>query len=397
MPDPAAAPSEAKVAWLSGAFGYGGELMYFEQIFAELARRIPHAAVLVAEDFPVDRYPQLPLQPILDFHVFGRAHRSVGEVTYTSMRRVPTLASLRRIRALRPDVLIITETSLTAISGFLLAKLSGIRVAMLVESDPRFRGAPGGRTARAVKRFIARGVNAILVSNQAGLEYLVEVVGAPREKILVGPYLTSHPAGTAPQALTREETGEDRTRLLFINSLNPRKGVKELLTALALTDARVRDRWVLDIVGDGPSLDDLQRLADELGLAGNCVFHGRVAYREIGSFYRDCDLVISPTLADYRSLGGFEAVNAGKPLLTSVHDGASRELAALAPAVEVIDPRDPHGLAAVVNRYLAGDGYLQERKRAAADVPEWFSVTGVGQNLTRLVGAALVGRTGRRN
>ncbi len=140
MPDPAAAPSEAKVAWLSGAFGYGGELMYFEQIFAELARRIPQAVVLVARDFPIDRYPQLPLRPILNFHVFGRAQRTVGEVTYTSLRRVPSLASLRRIRALRPEVLVITETSLTAISGFLLAKATRTRVAMLVESDPRFRG-----------------------------------------------------------------------------------------------------------------------------------------------------------------------------------------------------------------------------------------------------------------
>ena len=387
-PDPAA-PDQTRVAWLSGAFGYGGELMYFASIFAELARRLPNARVLVARDFPVDRYPDLPLAPILDFHVLGKAHRSVGEVTYISMRRIPTLSSLRRLLELRPEVLIVTETSLTALTGVLLGRLRGIRVAMLVESDPSFRGAPSGRLARTLKRLVARGVSAILVSNQAGLEYLVDTVGVPREKVLVGPYLTSDPASTpgpgGPEA-------DGRTHLLFVNSLNPRKGVRELLQALALVDPHSRHRWVLDIVGDGPSRGDLEGLAAELGLGDNCRFHGKAAYHDLGGFFRRCDVVVSPTLADYRSLGGFEAVNAGKPLVTSVYDGASRELVALAPAVELIDPRDAPATAAVLGRYLTDADFLRERRQAASAVPDWFSLSSVGANLVRLVEKAVGAR-----
>lgn len=379
-----------RVAWLSGAFGYAGELMYFDTIFAELHRRLPNTVIPVDASYPVGRYPKLPLRPILRFHVFGQVRRSVGAVTYTSMRRLPTLASLWRLHRLRLDVLIITEFSPTALAGFTLARLTRTRIALLVESDPSFRGAPTSALALRLKRFVTKRVDAILVSNQAGRDYLVNRVGAPADRIEVGPYLTSDPAAT--DGVPAAPAGDGRVRLLFVNSINARKGLRELVEALARVPAQARDRWRLDVVGDGPDRRAIEALAAEHGIADNCHFHGKVAYRDIGAFYRAADLVVCPTLADYRSLGGFEAVNAGKPVLTSVYDGASREICQHFPAAQLIDPRDTPALGDILTRFVADPDYLAAAQAAAVPVAQ-FRVSTIGENLMRLVQRASARRS----
>lgn len=384
------ATEDLRIAWLSGAFGYAGDLMYFDRIFAELHRRFPNAVIPVDASFPVQRYPHLPLRPILTFHVIGQVRRSVGSIAYTSMRRVPTLGSLARLRRLRLDVLIITEFSFTALAGFALARLTRTPIALLVESDPSFRGAPTSKLALRLKRFVTRRVDAILVSNEAGRAYLVDQVGAPAEKIEVGPYLTSDPA--AVEGPTPER--DDRLGFLFVNSINARKGLRELIEALARTPAELRGQWRLDIVGDGPERPALESLAAERGLADNCVFHGKAAYRDIGGYYRAADVVVCPTLADYRSLGGFEAVNAGKPVLTSIYDGASREISQHFPAAHLIDPKDTAGLADLLTRFIADPAFRREQQAAAAQPVARYQVAAVGENLSRLVQRARARRFG---
>ena len=125
-----------------------------------------------------------------------------------------------------------------------------------------------------------------------------------------------------------------------------------------------------------------------LGLDARVRFHGRVAYADTGRFYTDSDLVVCPTLADYRSLNGFEAVNAGKPVLISTYDGAHEEIVAVAPAATVIDPRDHEALTAALAAAL-DPAALAAAQRAAAQVPPDFTVDRVGENLARAVTIAL--------
>ena len=77
--------SAARAVWISGAYGYNGELLYFRDIFAEFARRFPSGVVPVSRDFPTGRYPGIPLAPIFGFHRFGRSRRLVGGVEYTGV------------------------------------------------------------------------------------------------------------------------------------------------------------------------------------------------------------------------------------------------------------------------------------------------------------------------
>jgi glycosyltransferase involved in cell wall biosynthesis len=379
--------SAVRVVWISGAYGYNGELLYFRDIFAEFRRRFPAGIVPVARNFPTDRYPELPLAPIFGFHRIGRFRRTVGGVPYVGVIRIPTIASWWRLLRLRADVFILIEFSPTALVGFVVAKLSGRRTLLLLESDPRYRGAPGGRLSVGIKRMVVRGVNAVLSSNEIGARFAREVLGADPDRITVGPYLTSLPPGAEANGAPEKGHGT-RVRLLFLNSVTDRKGLLQLVQALAELPETARERWVLDVVGTGTGLESVRVAVLALGLRENVVFHGRVPYEETGKYYAGSDLVVCPTLADYRSLGGFEAVNAGKPVLVSCYDGAHHEILASSPAAFLIDPRDRSGFTRVLEQLLLNESALRAAQHAAAAVPTQFSVEGVGGNLQRAVLAA---------
>ncbi|TFD31726.1 glycosyltransferase family 4 protein [Cryobacterium cryoconiti] len=382
--------SVERVAWVSGAYGYNGELVYFQDIFAEFLRRFPNGIIPVAKDFPVGRYPGLALSPILAFHRLGRTRRNVGDITYIGVRRLPTAATWVRLIRLRADVFILIEFSPTSLVGFLIARATRRRIVLLIESDPSYRGAPSGRLSLAIKKFVAERVDAVLVSNEIGANFVRDTLRVSEAKTVVGPYLTSCPAPLTEGAPAERPPGV--VRILFLNSLTARKGLAELIQALAAV-AGARTRWVLDVVGTGIELEAIRRQVDALGLGDNVVFHGRVAYTGIGPFYSSADLVVCPTLADYRSLGGFEAVNAGKPVLVSCYDGAHQEILRYAPAARLIDPRDTASFTSVLEQFILDEPALEAARRAAGSPPEQFSMTSVGGNLQSAVLLALRTKT----
>jgi glycosyltransferase involved in cell wall biosynthesis len=378
------AAADARVAWVSGAYGYNGDLIYFRDIFEEFARRFPSGIVPVDRAFPVGRYPELPLRPILAFIRLKRSRRRVGDIEYLGVYRVPTLGAIARLLRTRAHAHILIEFSPTSLAGFVVARLARRRTVLLLESDPSFRGAPGGRLSLMVKRFVARRADAIVVSNRLGENFLRRTLGVTHDRVVVGPYLTSAPV--APSGRPAGTTGP--ARILFLNSVTKRKGIGLLVEALAQLPPERGEAWTLDVVGSGDELEPLRQRVTELGLDGRVRFHGRVGYAETGRFYADSDLVVCPTLADYRSLNGFEAVNAGKPVLISKYDGAHEEIVAVAPAATIIDPRDPAQLTAALAAALDPEA-LEKAKNAAADVPPDFTVERVGENLARAVTIAL--------
>lgn len=378
-----------RVAWISSAYGYNGELVYFQDIFAEFHRRFPLGIIPVNREFPVDRYPGLPLVPMLGFHLLGRTSRSVGDVTYVGVRRIPTLATWWRLVRLRVDAHLLIEFSPTALVGFIVAKAGRRSTVLMIESDPSYRGAPAGRISRAIKRFVAQRVDVVLVSNEIGAAFVRDELCVSGDKMLVGPYLTSCPTGMQPS----EPIGGrgDRVRLLFLNSIVARKGLTELIDALAALPFASRDRWVLDVVGDGSELQAIRQRVADVGLTANVVFHGRTPWNETGRYYANSDLVVCPTLADYRSLGGFEAVNAGKPVLVSRYDGAHAEILRYAAGARLIDPRDLPAFTMILEELILDDEAFAATRQAAAAVPERFSLRSVGQNVENAVDLAIRG------
>jgi glycosyltransferase involved in cell wall biosynthesis len=144
---------------------------------------------------------------------------------------------------------------------------------------------------------------------------------------------------------------------LFVGRLRYYKGLDTLLEALA----RLPEVCV-EIVGDGPMRAELERQAEELGVAGRTRFVGEAGDEELPSVYRRAHLFVLPANARAEAFGSvlLEAMASGLPCVTTeVGTGTSWVVQDGLTGV-VVPPRNPAALADAI-RSLAAD----PRRRAA--------------------------------
>jgi glycosyltransferase involved in cell wall biosynthesis len=218
---------------------------------------------------------------------------------------------------------------------------------------------------------------------------LRELVDVPIEVI---PYTTALPAPPAP---SRRRPADAPFTALFVGRLVERKGVPDLIDALALLSADQDVRLV--IVGEGPERGRIEQGVRERGLDGRVVLRGQVSEEALQQAYATADVLVLPAIVDRRGdtegLGVvlLEAMNHKVPVVASriggipdiVEDGVSGLLVppgdtgALAQSLGQL-ARDPE-LAARLGE--AGYQRLHEQFSWRAIVQRWLDLyAGVTQS-----------------
>lgn len=95
----------------------------------------------------------------------------------------------------------------------------------------------------------------------------------------------------------RSLLAENDFLLLFVGRLVEKKGVDDLLCALALLPAALKPRTRLWIVGDGDRRSALEKTAVELAIDQQVRFWGTVRNQELPNFYAAADLFVAPSTA----------------------------------------------------------------------------------------------------
>jgi glycosyltransferase involved in cell wall biosynthesis len=85
-----------------------------------------------------------------------------------------------------------------------------------------------------------------------------------------------------------------RHLLAYLGAMAPQDGVDEALRALALLREK-RDDWHAIFMGDGPSLTDISRLSDELGLTDVVEFTGWADEDVFIPVLSSADICLSPS------------------------------------------------------------------------------------------------------
>jgi glycosyltransferase involved in cell wall biosynthesis len=177
-------------------------------------------------------------------------------------------------------------------------------------------------------------------------------------------------------------------RILFVGRLIERKGVHVLLRAVAQLPPG-REVRVL-VCGDGPEREQLERLAETLGLAGRCTFAGRVSDERLRQEYADADAFVLPAVVDARGdsegLGVvlLEAMNSRVPVVASavggITDIVEDEVTGL-----LVPQGDERALAEALERLQRDDAFAQRLGEAGyrrlgtefswdAIVPRWLTL-----------------------
>lgn len=112
-------------------------------------------------------------------------------------------------------------------------------------------------------------------------------------------------------AIDRQPPG-DALRLLSVCRLSPTKGLDLAIEALADLPPTV----TLTIVGDGPELARLERIAEAAGVSGRVSFAGVVPFGpRLYEYYQEADCFLLPSLAEGFPKVVYEAAFFGLPLL----------------------------------------------------------------------------------
>ncbi len=242
------------------------------------------------------------------------------------------VAELRRlIRELRPHVLH-THTAKAGALGRTAAALSGsARPPAVVHTfhGHVLRGYFGPGMTRAfqtVERRLARHTDALIAVSDEVRDDLVRYQIAPAERISVirlGLDLegrTAAPPGARADVRAALGLPPDGFVVAWLGRMTEIKRADILLRAFAhLRRSGVEASLVL--VGDGPLRADLEQLADELGIAGDCRFLGYLA--EVGPIYAAADAAVLTSANEGTPVSIIEAQAAGLPAVSTDVGGVS--------------------------------------------------------------------------
>jgi glycosyltransferase involved in cell wall biosynthesis len=155
--------------------------------------------------------------------------------------------------------------------------------------------------------------------------------------------------GVLPPLLPREEP-RSGFAIGFVGRLVPERGLDVLLRACI----RLRGFWTLHVVGSGPSQEELEALAERLGLAARVTWHGALAQAALEPVWAILDCLVqpartTPNWVEARGRTALEAMAHGIPVIGS-RSGALPEL--LEGVGRVVPEDDVDALAAELQAWL---------------------------------------------
>lgn len=210
------------------------------------------------------------------------------------------------------------------------------------------------------------------------------------EMLNVRPARTIRLANAVPDPrppATPEGPAGPAVRLLFLGHLDDRKGVPELLQALAAPRLRTCS-WHVDLAGGG-EVPRFQAMAAELGIADRATFHGWLRHDEVYALCRQADMFVLPSHAEGQAMSLLEAMAHG---LAIVATPVGAHLEAVTPGKEacLVSAGDVDGLTGALAA-LIDDPHERRRLGAAARQRYLadFTVTGYAAKLLEIYEAAL--------
>lgn len=211
------------------------------------------------------------------------------------------------------------------------------------------RALVGGMFRRAAK---------VLVLGTRDQQVLSTLLQLPRDGVIVLPNAVPDPRPTCP----REPRSGEPCRLLFLGHLSERKGVPELLRALA-SPALASQDWRATLAGGGP-IDEFRRLAMDLDIIHRVDFPGWVDQSRVDALCSEADVLVLPSHAEGLAMAVLEGLSHGLAVITTPV-GAHAEVIEAEESGLLVPPGDVDSLAEALRR-VVDDIELRQRLRARA-------------------------------
>jgi glycosyltransferase involved in cell wall biosynthesis len=165
---------------------------------------------------------------------------------------------------------------------------------------------------RQIKRCMRSLSRAYTAPSEAVAEYMQRAYAVSGDAIHIIP----HGIDTLRYEQLPIATYESPLRILMLGRLVPQKGHEVFLRALARLPKEILQ---VTIVGSGPLLGSLHRLAQDLGIGASITWHDAV--QDVVPYYAASDIVVVPSLWEGFGLVALEAMASGRVVIASHTDG----------------------------------------------------------------------------
>jgi glycosyltransferase involved in cell wall biosynthesis len=227
-------------------------------------------------------------------------------------------------------------------------------------------------------RHVLRQADRFIVLGRAHRQYFIETVGLDADQVVI-----VHNAVPAPSTVS-PPPDDWQCQLLFVGTLIERKGLADLLEALARPRVRALP-WHLRIVGEGDQIR-WAKLVETHGLRDRVDFAGWVSSAGVHQLLETSDVLVLPSLNEGLPMVLLEAMAHARPVIAtsvgSVCDAVEDEVAGL-----LVPPSSPDALAGALEKIMVEKELRLKLGNAGRQlVAERFTITRLNGQLEGLFG-----------
>lgn len=286
----------------------------------------------------------------------------------------------RQLQRLRPDVVMSLELGARSAGAAMYCRRHPeTKLTLCTYMSERTEQGRGWVRRRLRKRLV-RAADAITYNGPSCRRYLASL-GVPDEKLHHLPYAADD--RTTYQGDVSRDDDETRHRLLCVGQLNQRKGVMPLLEqATRYCRSRPNRRIQLVFAGDGPLRSEIESYPTPSNLGVKVL--GNISPNDLAVWMLRAGALIAPTLADEWMLVVNEALQAGLPVIGSVHAQAVTTLIRGGINGWTYDPDQHDSLEPALDQYFSTPSERVAQMRCLAResiserTPEWAASGAVG-------------------
>jgi glycosyltransferase involved in cell wall biosynthesis len=236
---------------------------------------------------------------------------------------------------------------------------------------------------RTLVRWMIRSADVNIVLGELWEKFLVQEVGVDSDRVVIR-FNAAQDVQT-----TGQRTVSDPWRFLIVANLSPRKGVAELLQAVAQL-AQAGSPVELTLAGGG-EIERYREMTIALGIADRCVFTGWIAGEDIQKLLLSHSALVLPSYQEGLPMSIIEALSARLPVVTtpvgSIPDLLDNEITCL-----FVEPGNVHQIAQALSRISSEPALRQTLTDNGRRLYErYFEVTSYMEGMLALYGGIKAG------
>lgn len=322
-----------KILWLSSWFGD-----YRVPVYDNLNRLSDGAFWIVCSEMETSELVRRKLREKLGDHAIIMSQQKIirlgnadSDFANSSLALHWQQGLYSAIRNVKPDVIIVEGFGRWAPAGIIYSILHRKRLLMFYERTA-WTERKAGWWRTLYRRLAGKAVDCFLSNGAFSEQYLRENLGFSSAPIIRGCmsadsfYLHYDVEAELEARHKADREAECRNgkgiRFLYVGRIVEPKGIRQLLEAWEIHHRSYPDD-TLTLAGEGILLNEMrERYGDDKGI----IMAGYVSYDRIYSYYKECDVVVQPTLEDNWSLVIPEAMSCGRAVMCSIYNGGYPEL-----------------------------------------------------------------------